>query len=347
MKLLSWNVRGLGKPRTVGRLRDFLRDVNPSVVFLIETKLHADVMLKVCKRCGFPNGIEVGSRGRSGDLCLAWRNGCQISLRSFLVRHIDFMVFDDGSGQWWRCTGFYGAPKEQNRRASWNLLRQLNDLPNVPWLIIGDFNELLFSFEKSGGRIRSQRQMDDFREALEDCSLADIGYTGRWYTWEKGHFVETNIRERLDRGVANPGWWSLFPDFTLSHLSHSFSDHCLLLLLTMVQSGPRVQWHFMFEAAWFLEDSCEFEVKRLWTASSGPIPERLRFVGQGLNVWFWRLRASRKVSKLDLTKRLEDLAAMKPSDDSLEETMEIKLALNLEMDKSELYWEQRAHANWL
>ncbi|GMI82336.1 hypothetical protein HRI_001902900 [Hibiscus trionum] len=111
MRLLSWNVQGLGKPRTVGRLRDFLRDINPSIVFLIETKLQTDEMMKVRKRCGFPNGVEVGSRGRSGGLCLGWRDGCQISLRSFSVRHIDFMVFDDGSGQWWRCTGFYGAPE--------------------------------------------------------------------------------------------------------------------------------------------------------------------------------------------------------------------------------------------
>ncbi|GMI87829.1 hypothetical protein HRI_002452200 [Hibiscus trionum] len=80
-------------------------------------------MLKVRKKCGFPNGIDVGSRGRSGGLCLAWRNDCQISLRSFYDRHIDFMISDDGEGRSRRCTGFYGAPEEQNRCESWNLLR--------------------------------------------------------------------------------------------------------------------------------------------------------------------------------------------------------------------------------
>ncbi|KAA3465499.1 reverse transcriptase [Gossypium australe] len=45
------------------------------------------------------------------------------------------MVEDDGEGQAWRCTGFYGAPEERLCEESWNLLRQLNDFPNVPWMI--------------------------------------------------------------------------------------------------------------------------------------------------------------------------------------------------------------------
>ncbi|GMI79785.1 hypothetical protein HRI_001647800 [Hibiscus trionum] len=200
MKLISWNVRGLGRPRTVRRLQHWLRDVNPTVIFFIETKLQSDKMEKVRRKCGYPNGIDVGARGRSGGLCLAWRDDCHVSLRSFSDRHIDVLITKDSDGSRWRCTGFYGAPEEQNRGESWNLLRQLDDLSEVPWLVIGDFNELLFSFEKMGGLLRSQRQMDAFRMALDDCSLSDIGYQGRWFTWEKGKFESTNIRERLDRG---------------------------------------------------------------------------------------------------------------------------------------------------
>lgn len=38
---------------------------------------------------------------------------------------------------------------EEPRRAdSWNHLQQLDDCPNVPWLIFGDFNEIAFFFEK-------------------------------------------------------------------------------------------------------------------------------------------------------------------------------------------------------
>lgn len=49
-------------------------------------------------------------------------------------------------------------------------------------VVLGDFNEITSSFEKNDGRIRSDRQMRDFRRALEDCSLNDLGFVGRWFT---------------------------------------------------------------------------------------------------------------------------------------------------------------------
>lgn len=72
-----------------------------------------------------------------------------------------------------------------------------------------------------------------FREALKECEINDLGFFGQWFTWERGRLVSNNIRERLDRGVANLAWWDLFPGFKVSHLQHSFSDHCPILVDTM------------------------------------------------------------------------------------------------------------------
>ncbi|GMI66653.1 hypothetical protein HRI_000334600 [Hibiscus trionum] len=260
MKLICWNVRGLGMPRTVRRLQHMLRDINPSVVLLIETKLRSAQMAQVRRRCGFINGIDVDAVGRSGGLSMGWKNNCDVSLRSYSQRHIDVLINDDSDGKLWRCTGFYGAPEEQHRAAAWNLLRQINDMPEIPWLIIGDFNEIAFLNEKQGGLTRSDRQMQEFRRVLSDCEVEDIGYKGRWYTWEKWRFESNNIRERLDRGVANSPWLNLFPRYVLNHLSHSFSDHCPLLLNTQDGENSNKTWHFRFEASWLLEDSCEPEV---------------------------------------------------------------------------------------
>ncbi|KAG8482942.1 hypothetical protein CXB51_021881 [Gossypium anomalum] len=62
--------------------------------------------------------------------------------------------------------------------------------------------------------------------------LMDLGYSGPWFTLERGNLLETNIKERLDRGVTNDKWMSLFPNGRICHLPHSFSDHCPLLLNT-------------------------------------------------------------------------------------------------------------------
>ncbi|GMI64932.1 hypothetical protein HRI_000162500 [Hibiscus trionum] len=200
MKLLSWNVQGLGKPRARSRLHATLRDVCPSVVFLMETKLQVGEMLRVRRRWGFQYGIEVSSRGRSGGLFFAWKIDCDVTLRSYSERHIDVIISRDAEDQCWRFTGFYGAPEEHLRNKSWALLRQLDDSPEIPWMVMGDFNEILYTREKQGGKVRMQRQVDAFQAAIDDCGLSDIGYSGRWFMWEKGKFSLTNIRERLDRG---------------------------------------------------------------------------------------------------------------------------------------------------
>jgi hypothetical protein len=66
------------------------------------------------------------------------------------------------------------------------------------WLALGDFNEILFNYEKEGGRPRSQQAMQGFHDALRHCDLEDMGYVGKLFTWRRG-----KIRERLDKGVVN------------------------------------------------------------------------------------------------------------------------------------------------
>ncbi|KAK8568825.1 hypothetical protein V6N12_007365 [Hibiscus sabdariffa] len=289
-ELVCLNVRGLEDPRTVRHLRHELRDSNSSVVFLIRTKLSDSRMARVHRYYGFPHGIDVSSVGRSIDLSLAWKDPDSISLCSFFERHIDFMIDEDSDGKVWKCTGFYGAREEQHREESWNFLRTLAATVQVSWLVVGDFNEIMFADEKREGLRRSERQMSCFRYALSDCSLMNIGYRGSWYTWEKGRVQATNIRERVDRGVANDLWWNTFQDFTMDHIAHSFLDHCPLLLNTVGVTDTQRQWHVKFEASWLLEDSCEHEVLTLWNAATGSVSSLLLYVCPGLNRWFCKIR---------------------------------------------------------
>lgn len=61
-------------------------------------------------------------------------------------------------------------------------LRCLHANAALPWLAIGDFNEILFHHEKEGGQVRSQTQLQAFQDNLLDCDLADIGYSGDVFT---------------------------------------------------------------------------------------------------------------------------------------------------------------------
>ncbi|KAE8669497.1 hypothetical protein F3Y22_tig00112231pilonHSYRG00051 [Hibiscus syriacus] len=78
----------------------------------------------------------------------------------------------------------------------------------------------------------SEPEIRGFSLVLSDCELLDLGYIGQWLTWERGHSSTNNIRECLDKRVANNERWDLFPTFKLEHLAHYFYDHCPLLVHT-------------------------------------------------------------------------------------------------------------------
>ncbi|KAG8493308.1 hypothetical protein CXB51_010696 [Gossypium anomalum] len=132
----------------------------------------------VRRSCGFLNGIDIEAEGSRGGLCLAWKEDIIVILRSFSKNHIDAMVKEKNTNEEWRFTGFYGSPYVNNKNDSWNLLRKLGEDQSHPWLLRRDFNEIMYSFEKSGGILREERKMEAFRETLEECQLEDIGYLG-------------------------------------------------------------------------------------------------------------------------------------------------------------------------
>ncbi|KAK5792991.1 hypothetical protein PVK06_034125 [Gossypium arboreum] len=66
--MISWNVRGLGSPRAIRRLRFLLKQYNLQMVFFMETKVSATWMEKIRRRCGYTNGFNVEADG-SRDHC--------------------------------------------------------------------------------------------------------------------------------------------------------------------------------------------------------------------------------------------------------------------------------------
>lgn len=145
----------------------------------------------------------------------------------------------------------------------------------------------------------------------------------------------------------NSSWCSLFPQCRISHLLHAISDHCSIVLYTSYGICNIGTWQAKFEVAWLLEDSYEEEVRCLWDASTGDIPERLAYICKGLNMWYAKIRHEKGKLIKTLRTKLEKLITLPPLDPNLEELLNVKLSLNLESKKQEIYWEQCARANWL
>jgi hypothetical protein len=140
-------------------------------------------------------------------------------------------------------------------------IQELNQNNTLPWLIIGDFNEILFSHEKEGGNVRPQGFMDAFRDTLMECGLEVLGLSGDIFSWKRDR-----IRERLDRGVATGSWMTMHPTDGIQHLEFIKSDHRSILLNTemqMAQSNNRSKVK-RFEARWVQENGFREKVQQTW-----------------------------------------------------------------------------------
>ncbi|KAA3453178.1 reverse transcriptase [Gossypium australe] len=247
-----------------------------------------------------PNGLLYGDKkGSKGGLCLAWKDKESVTLQSFSKSHIDVLVNDQTEEQQWRFTGFYGSPYPQEKEDSWNLLRRLRQQVDQPWLVCGDFNEIMYGFEKKGGLPREEKRMEAFRNVLEDCQLMDVGYTGNWFTWERGNLPKTNILERLDRGVANVNWMSMFPQAIIQHL--------------------------------LMEETFEPKVKSIWEMASGDLFQKLEYLKVELGKWASQIGLLRNRKKKYLTSKMAILMEAERTDDNLAELMDTKLQLNFEL----------------
>ena len=156
MSLISWNCRGLGNLRSVKTLEKVVNKEEPIIVFLKETKLNRDWMNKVKDKCNMKQGLIVPSEGKSGGLALLWKEEIKVEVQSYSQSHVDALV-DGGAGiGWWHFLGFYGNPNTAKRPKSWAKLRHLKGTLTLPWLTIGDFNEITCVLKKEGGRARSR-----------------------------------------------------------------------------------------------------------------------------------------------------------------------------------------------
>lgn len=149
----------------------------------------------------FVSCFSVDCVGRSGGLAVLWNGGCSCSILSYSNNHIDLMVTEDGVDS--RVTGYYGMPDRSRRSFTWNLLRYMSQRNNMPWVVIGDFNDLLSSDKKKGGVDHPQWLFRGFQRAVEDCGISDVPLNGYRFTWFKSRGRPNEIQERLDRAMGN------------------------------------------------------------------------------------------------------------------------------------------------
>lgn len=80
---------------------------------------------------------------------------------------------------------FYGEAQTQLCHQAWDVLKDISSCSPLPWLCLGDFNEVLHPEEHIGIGKRHNAQIQGFTDAVDICMLLDLGYSGNVWTFEK------------------------------------------------------------------------------------------------------------------------------------------------------------------
>ena len=164
----------------------------------------------------------------------------------------------------WLLSSIYASPRLVERRILWLNRAKVAQLHTLPWLLLGDFNEILSGEDKFGGRNINLNRALDFKGCLDASNILDLGFFGLKYTWSNQRQISNLILEMIDKCFANPTWRLLYPEASVMHLHKVFSYHYPVLMelcnsLAEVRNKP-----FRFQSMWMLHPDFPRAVKESW-----------------------------------------------------------------------------------
>ncbi|KAL2894806.1 hypothetical protein RDABS01_010715 [Bienertia sinuspersici] len=232
-------------PEAVDSLHDLVKQESPHLIFLVETKCFSQEIMRIKRRLGFKNGVMVDARGRAGGLAMMWSDDLDVTLRKMGEKFIDVTI-KEASNFTWRLTGVYGWSEGNQKHKTWNLLQDLGEQNNLPWAIMGDFNEVLLECEKKGGNPCDFASIQQFRSVVDQLGMHDLKADGYYYTWSNRRIAEDLIEERLDQ----------LRSYTTSDKDGRGKSAACKLPPTKL---------FRFEAKWLQEENFDDTMVGLWS----------------------------------------------------------------------------------
>lgn len=355
MSVLAWNCRGAAHSDFMDTMADIYRQHSPMIIFILETRLPASRIERLKSLLRLESSHGVDSIGLSGGIWMLW-DAARISVDILphgrqaihaLVKVISIPKFNSFS---WLLSGVYASSSLCDRTALWDEFGVIADCYSGPWSLIGDFNEIMNSSEKTGGRPPISNRMNLYYNAMNFCNLMDLGFTGPPFTWSNCRQGNGLIKERLDRAWANGNWKAIFPDSSLFHLARVHSDHCPLLLDLDFSAAIPKRKPFKLERFWMFHPEFRQIVAKYWNLVDLPVHSCNADFGVDIRKWAFSVFGNIFVRKNNIRKRLLGIESL-PSDQVtffhhrlyISLSGEFQSVLDLEKD----LWFMKSRSSWL
>ena len=174
----------------------------------------------------------------------------ELSFLSSIKQEIPSIVKDLYANSSWLLSAIYASPRYVERQLLWDNLSMVTGLHSFPWVIVGDFNEMLSGDDKFGGNPVSISRAFKFQECLNNCGMIGLGFSRPKFIWSNHRPLSQLIQGRIDRAFANADWNVLYPETCVKHLERAYSDHCPIILSLRNYTRYQLPRPFRFQPMW-------------------------------------------------------------------------------------------------
>lgn len=251
MKCLFCNIRGVGRSIFVSSTKILIKMHSIDVCVFFEPRTSGEKAIAIARKLGFIDYLLEEARGFFGGIWICWNNN-DMSIEIVASTSQTVTAIVNLNNTIWALTAVYGSSNPGARKELWSIIDKLVvyiENYKLPWVLVGDFNEILCLFEKRGGNATFTNT--GFSDSIHRNTLIDMVFYGTKFTWVSSTTGVNPIRERLDRGLCNTCWKHSFPECYISTLPRVKFDHNPLLLSLYSLHHPDPQHKpFRFYSMW-------------------------------------------------------------------------------------------------
>lgn len=132
----------------------------------------------------------------------------------------------DGSFINW-LTATYALNQLEERKKLWKDIENISTTLQGPWMLMGDFNNVLKAHDRIGGTMVRQNEYCNLVDMMRRAELFEVDSIGDYYTWHNKHTLDP-IYSRIDRVLGNLDWLRTFTHVHVEIMEPNVSDHALL-----------------------------------------------------------------------------------------------------------------------
>ena len=152
MKILSWNCRGFRKATAVQRCKQLVNKNKPDIIFLSETKVSVNVACKPLVNLGFSSFVGTDAINSGGGTTIAWLPFFSVEILELSPHVCHCKVSRLGNSFSCYLSFVYGPPNSSDHHLLWDWFQYISITTNLPWLIVGDFNQIYSFKDKSNSK---------------------------------------------------------------------------------------------------------------------------------------------------------------------------------------------------